>query len=176
MGASAARADALQRRLSTRGLSLSSVREHASGEALQRDLASARADALQRSPPEVLRALSLMEESVAEESAAEEAEAAEQVEEEAEEAATGLSSLFSPLRGSQVSSLFSPLQSEAAVATTGQAEAEAAAGLTSLFSPLRGAKGGAALAATTTPRRRRAVAGQAEAEAELARLKAELAV
>ena len=173
MGASAARADALQRRLSTRGLSLSSVREHASGEALQRDLASARADALQRSPPEVLRALSLMEESVAEESAAEEAE---QVEEEAEAAATGLSSLFSPLRGSQVSSLFSPLQSEAAVATTGQAEAEAAAGLTSLFSPLRGAKGGAALAATTTPRRRRAVAGQAEAEAELARLKAELAV
>ena len=172
MGASAARADALQRRLSTRGLSLSSVREHASGEALQRDLASARADALQRSPPEVLRALSLMEESVAEESAAEEAE---QVEEEAE-AATGLSSLFSPLRGSQVSSLFSPLQSEAAVATTGQAEAEAAAGLTSLFSPLRGAKGGTALAATTTPRRRRAVAGQAEAEAELARLKAELAV
>ena len=175
MGASAARADALQRRLSTRGLSLSSVREHASGEALQRDLASARAEALQRSPPEVLRALSLMEESVAEESAAEEAE---QVEEEAEAAATGLSSLFSPLRGSQVSSLFSPLQSEAAVATTGQAEAEAeaAAGLTSLFSPLRGAKGGAALAATTTPRRRRAVAGQAEAEAELARLKAELAV
>ena len=172
MGASAARADALQRRLSTRGLSLSSVREHASGEALQRDLASARAEALQRSPPEVLRALSLMEESAAEESAAEEAE---QVEEEAE-AATGLSSLFSPLRGSQVSSLFSPLQSEAAVATTGQAEAEAAAGLTSLFSPLRGAKGGTALAATTTPRRRRAVAGQAEAEAELARLKAELAV
>ena len=174
MGASAARADALQRRLSTRGLSLSSVREHASGEALQRDLASARAEALQRSPPEVLRALSLMEDSVAEESAAEEAE---QVEEEAE-AATGLSSLFSPLRGSQVSSLFSPLQSEAAVATTGQAEAEAeaAAGLTSLFSPLRGAKGGTALAATTTPRRRRAVAGQAEAEAELARLKAELAV
>ena len=32
------------------------------------------------------------------------------------------------------------------------------------------------MAATTTPRRRRAVAGQAEAEAELARLKAELAV
>ena len=79
LGESAARADALQRRLSTRGLSLSSVREHASSEAVQRDLASARAAALLRSPaagrspPEVLRALSLME--AAEEAEAEEAEA-----------------------------------------------------------------------------------------------------